>query len=58
MVNFVRCKEGNKWSLTELGMEESRIRAKYEEHSVCRKQYEQIVPKSWVERGYVVEVSK
>ena len=56
MVKYTYAKENKKWSLTELGFEIGRIRAKYEENSPCRKQYEQIVPEGWVEKGYVKEV--
>lgn len=56
--NFIRAKEGYKFSLTEFGVEEPRIRTKFETGSVTLAQYEKAVPKSWIDKGYVKEVKR
>ena len=55
---WVNAKFGYKWALTELGLEDSRIRSKFEEKFGNKKQYEQAVPKTWIEKGLVQEVKK
>lgn len=56
MNKTVKARPDHKFVLTELGFEESRIRAKYKENSAMRKQYESCVPVGWIEKGWVKEV--
>lgn len=56
--NFIRAKEGYKFSITAFGAEESRIRTKFEIGSTTLLQYEKAVPKSWIDKGYVKEVKR
>lgn len=53
MVTYKKAGPGKKWVLTELGLEQGYVRAKYEVSNSNRKQYEQVVPQSWVSKGYV-----
>lgn len=58
MVNFSQAKPGKKWALTEYGLEQPRIRAKFKEGTTEAKRYERSVPYSWVLKGYVEEVDR
>ena len=55
-MKWIKAKDGNKFTLTAFGAEDSRIRAKYEIHHPNYKQYQKSVPSSWIEKGYVKEV--
>lgn len=55
--NFIRAKEGYKFTLTEYGFEISRIRVKYQDKS-SKARYEKAVPQSWITNGYVKEVER
>lgn len=55
MNKTVKAKKGYKFVLTELGFEIGRIAAKYET-SYNSTQYHHMVPQSWIEKGYVMEV--
>lgn len=57
-VEWKKARIGYKWALTELGLEITRVRSKYEKNYVNRKAYEQKVPVTWVEVGYVREVKR
>lgn len=56
MVSYIKAKEGYKYALTELGFEDSRIRAKFDPSSKLYKQFQYQVPSSWIDKGYVKEV--
>lgn len=58
MVTYKKARLGFKFVLTERGLEDSRIRAKYSETYSNRQQYEKSVPSSWVERELVKEVPR
>ena len=58
MVRWQKARIGYKWTLTEYGLEFARIRAKFEKNYVHRGQYEEKVPTTWVENGYVKETKK
>ena len=53
---WVKAQEGNKFVLTELGLEVSYIRPKFESNQGRKNQYEYKVPKSWIDSKYVAEV--
>ena len=55
MVVYRKASEGKKWILTELGGEQPRIRAKFENRNPNAILYAKSVPDSWVKSGYVVE---
>lgn len=57
-VEWKKARIGYKWALTELGLEITRVRNKYEKNYEHRKEYEQKVPVTWVEAGYVREVQR
>ena len=57
-VKYIRCKEGMKYTLTKVGFEDSRIRAKFEPGSRMSKTYAHSVPSAWIEKGYVMEVKE
>lgn len=56
MCKWVYSKAGYKFILTELGLEDSRIRAKFNSDYERKLNYEKTVPESWVKKGYVTEV--
>lgn len=56
MVNYIKAKQGYKFALTEFGLEQAHVRAKFEEKHPLFSQYQKSVPKAWVEKGYVEEV--
>lgn len=58
MIVHAHAKEGKKFTLTELGFEIGRIRAKYEENSPHRKSYEKTAPQKWLDEGWIQEVDK
>ena len=58
MNKTVRVTEGKEWCLTPLGLEQPRVRAKFELSSEYRYAYLLSVPLSWVEKGYVKEANK
>ena len=55
-VKYQKAKEGYKFALTPDGLNDSRIRAKYEENAKMRKRYECSVPITWIEQGLITEV--
>lgn len=55
-MKWIRAKEGHRYTLTALGAEDSRIRAKYEISNPNYSQYQRSVPSSWIDKGYVEEV--
>ena len=55
---WVVCKNGNHFVLTEGGFENARIRAKFDFDNPNNKLYKHKVPKSWVSKGYVLEVKE
>ena len=55
-VEYARTKPGNKFVLTEAGLDVGRVRAKFEISNTYYKQYKYCVPKRWVDDGLVVEV--
>ena len=56
MVKYIKAKQGYKFVLTEFGLEQSHVRAKYEDKHPLNKQYKRSVPQAWIEKGYVEEV--
>lgn len=58
MVKYVNAPQNKKWCLTELGLEMGRIRCKFENEGRLKKQYEKVVPESWVNNGYVIACDK
>lgn len=56
MVVYSRSRNGYKYAITALGLEQRRIRAKYEYENAMKHSYEHCVPTKWVESGYVEEV--
>lgn len=58
MNKYINAKLGRKWTPTLVGLEQGKVRAKYELDSKSRQQYEKQVPASWVEKGYVQEVDR
>ena len=55
-VKYVKVKEGHKFQLTPLGIEQPKVRAKYEVETPLKKRYEVSAPSSWIEKGWIVEV--
>ena len=58
MVKYSESKLGCKFALTPKGLEDGRIRAKFDVNSRCYKQYQHYVPTKWLQDGYVVEVKE
>lgn len=58
MPNYVKAKYGYKFVLTVRGLEESRVRSKFEITNPNYKLYCKAVPRLWLEKGYVVEVKE
>ena len=58
MVRYAHAKKGHRFCLTERGLEESRVRAKFNVESPIYKQYQVCVPRTWLVKGYVVEVKE
>lgn len=56
MVKFISARKGYIFALTELGVEQPRIRAKFNKDHSLYKQYQRCVPVSWVEKGWVKEI--
>lgn len=59
-VRFKHAKPGYKYVLTDLGEDEPRIRAKYNQAdpSTINRRYNHSVPASWISKGYVEEVKE
>ena len=58
MNNVLHARKGMKWVLTQAGLEESRVKAKFEVNSPTYKAYSKAVPAVWFQKGYVVEVKE
>jgi hypothetical protein len=46
MTKYIKAKQGCKFVLTEFGLEQAHVRAKYEENHPLFKQYHKSVPKA------------
>lgn len=57
-VKYAKAQSGNRFVLTELGFENPRIRAKYEESGKYSTLYKYTVPTAWVDKGYVQEAKE
>ena len=53
MVRYIEAPKGKMFALTEFGLEQSRVRAKFEENSYHKTRYEHKVPTAWCDKGYV-----
>ena len=53
---FTHSAPGNKFVLTALGLQEPRVRVKFNENNPNNKAYSHSVPLSWVMKGWVEEV--
>lgn len=58
MNNVLHARKGMKWVLTQAGLEQGRVRVKFEENSPHKKAYEKAVPANWYKKRYVVEVKE
>ncbi len=56
MCIYIKAGEGKKFELTELGEQDPRIRAKFQDDYKNKKQYEYKVPEKWILQGLVKEV--
>lgn len=57
MVEYIRVKKDtNRFVLTELGKTVPNVSSKYESNYFNCRQYEKVVPKKWLDCGYVEEV--
>lgn len=55
---FSHARFGNEFVLTDLGAEQARIKAKFDENDTHKNQYRHTVPKKWVDAGFVKEVKE
>lgn len=58
MTLYRKARDGYKYSLTALGLEVNHVRAKYNSTHRLYKQYQHTAPKSWYDKGYIVEVEE
>ena len=56
MTVYSYAKEGYKFAPSESAKNLGRVTAKFSPDSRMRKQYEKVVPVSWVEKNWVIEV--
>ena len=55
-MKYITAKEGYKFTLTAVGAEVPKVRAKFDSNYAYKTQYEKAVPSNWVTCGYVEEV--
>lgn len=58
MVKYITAEPGYMYSLTALGAEENKVRAKFDKTNKCYKQYIHSVPESWLQKGWVVKIKE
>lgn len=54
-VQYKHARPGYRWVLTMWGLEQPRVRAKFENSYINKASYEQAVPTTWVRLDYVRE---
>lgn len=55
MTEYVHSENGKIFVLTEKGMADSRIRAKYTEGPQFQEKYQRVAPKRWLNEGFIKE---
>ena len=56
MVTYTKAKEDYRFVLTNLGFENCRVAAKFDDNYVHKDTYNYTVPTAWITKGYVQEV--